>query len=69
MTYMLKYWQEDGWYCGFLVEKPGVVGQERTLKKLQASIRGAYGEILAIEAERDLVLTLRQIEPHEARED
>jgi predicted RNase H-like HicB family nuclease len=41
-TFVLEYWQEDGWYVGRLKGLPGVFTQGKTLEELEENIRDAY---------------------------
>ena len=40
--YTLQYWLDDDWYCGRLLEVPGVISQAPTLEELKENIRDAY---------------------------
>jgi predicted RNase H-like HicB family nuclease len=41
-TFVLEYWQDDGWYVGRLKGVPGVFSQGQTLAKLEENIQDAY---------------------------
>src|SRR5205823_2043113 len=41
-TVTLRYWFEDGWYCGQLREVPEVISQCRTFKSLRRNIRSGW---------------------------
>jgi predicted RNase H-like HicB family nuclease len=41
-TFVLEYWQDDGWYIGRLKGIPGVFSQGRTVAELEENIRDAY---------------------------
>jgi predicted RNase H-like HicB family nuclease len=41
-TFVLEYWQDDGWYVGRLKGLPGVFSQGRTLDELEGNIQDAY---------------------------
>lgn len=41
-TFVLEYWQEDGWYVGRLKGVPGVFSQGKSLAELEENIRDAY---------------------------
>lgn len=41
-TFILEYWQDEGWYVGRLKEVPGVMSQAQTLAELEENIRDAY---------------------------
>ena len=41
-TFVMEYWQDDGWYVGRLKGVPGVFSQGETLTKLEENIRDAY---------------------------
>ena len=40
--FTLKYWEDDGWLVGRLVEVPGVFSQGETLEELKDNIKDAY---------------------------
>jgi predicted RNase H-like HicB family nuclease len=40
-TFVLEYWQEDGWYVGRLKGLPGVFSQGKTLEELEENIQDA----------------------------
>ena len=41
-TFVLEYWQDDGWYVGRLKGVPGVFSQGKTVAELEENIRDAY---------------------------
>jgi predicted RNase H-like HicB family nuclease len=41
-TFVLEYWQDEGWYVGRLKGVPGVFSQGKTLDELEENIRDAY---------------------------
>jgi predicted RNase H-like HicB family nuclease len=41
-TFVLEYWQDDGWYVGRLKGLPGVFSQGKTLEELEENVRDAY---------------------------
>lgn len=41
-TFVLEYWQDDGWYVGRLKGVPGVFSQGQTLDELEENIQDAY---------------------------
>jgi predicted RNase H-like HicB family nuclease len=41
-TFVLEYWQDDGWYVGRLKGVPGAFSQGKTLAELEENIRDAY---------------------------
>jgi predicted RNase H-like HicB family nuclease len=41
-TFLLEYWQDDGWYVGRLKGVPGVFTQGKTLEELEENIQDAY---------------------------
>jgi len=41
-TFVLEYWQEDGWYVGRLKGVPGVFSQGTTIAELEENIRDAW---------------------------
>lgn len=41
-SFVLEYWQDDGWLVGRLKGIPGVFSQGQTLDELEANIRDAY---------------------------
>ena len=41
-TFVMEYWQDDGWYVGRLKGVPGVFSQGATLTMLEDNIRDAY---------------------------
>jgi len=45
-SFVLEYWQEDGWYVGKLQGFPGVFSQGETMEKLEANITDAYQMML-----------------------
>ncbi len=42
MEYTLKYWIDDGWFVGKLLDVPGVFSQGETLEELIINIREVY---------------------------
>lgn len=40
--FTLKYWEDDGWHVGRLVEILGIFSQGRTLEELEENIQDAY---------------------------
>jgi len=45
-TFVLEYWQDNGWYVGRLKGLPGVFSQGRTLEELEENIQDAYRLII-----------------------
>jgi predicted RNase H-like HicB family nuclease len=45
-TFVLEYWQDDGWYVGRLKGLPGVFSQGKTLDDLEDNVRDAYRMML-----------------------
>ncbi len=45
-TFVLEYWQDDGWYVGKLKGFPGVFSQGETIEKLETNIADAYQMML-----------------------
>lgn len=41
-TFVLEYWQDEGWYVGRLKGVPGVFSQGQTLDELEENIQDAY---------------------------
>jgi predicted RNase H-like HicB family nuclease len=41
-TFVLEYWQDNGWYVGRLKGVPGVFSQGMTLEELEENIRDAF---------------------------
>jgi predicted RNase H-like HicB family nuclease len=41
-TFVLEYWQDNGWYVGRLKGLPGVFSQGKTLEELEENIQDAY---------------------------
>ena len=41
-SFVLEFWQDDGWYVGRLRGVPDVFSQGATLDELEANIREAY---------------------------
>ena len=41
-TFVLEYWQDNGWFVGRLKGLPGVFSQGRTLEELEVNIQDAY---------------------------
>ncbi len=42
MEFTLKYWIDDGWFVGKLLDVPGVFSQGETLEELIINIREVY---------------------------
>ena len=49
-TFILDYWQDDGWYVGRLRGVPGVFSQGKDLKELEENIRDVYQLLLEDES-------------------
>lgn len=45
-TFILDYWQDEGWYVGRLRGVPGVFSQGQDLAELEENIREAYQLLL-----------------------
>jgi predicted RNase H-like HicB family nuclease len=41
-SFVLEYWEDDGWFVGRLRGVPGVFSQGETLAELEENIRDAY---------------------------
>lgn len=41
-SFVLEYWEDDGWFVGRLKGIPGVFSQGETLEELEENIRDAY---------------------------
>jgi predicted RNase H-like HicB family nuclease len=41
-TFVLEYWQDNGWFVGRFKGLPGVFSQGRTLEELEENIQDAY---------------------------
>jgi len=41
-TFVLEYWEDEGWFVGRLKGVPGVFSQGETLTELEENIREAY---------------------------
>ena len=41
-TFVLEYWQDEGWYVGRLRGVPGIFSQGKSLEELEANIREAF---------------------------
>jgi predicted RNase H-like HicB family nuclease len=41
-TFVLEYWQDDGWFVGRFKGLPGVFSQGKTLEELEENIQDAY---------------------------
>ncbi len=41
-SFILEYWNDDGWLVGRLKGIPGVFSQGQTLEELEENIRDAY---------------------------
>jgi predicted RNase H-like HicB family nuclease len=50
-TFVLEYWQDNGWYVGRLKGVPGVFSQGSTLSELEENIRDAYRQMMDDEDE------------------
>ena len=50
-SFILEFWQDDGWYVGRLRGVPGVCSQGETLAELEENIRDAYR--MVVEEEED----------------
>lgn len=50
-TYTARVWQENGWWCGQVVEVPGALAQERTRPSLMKSLHGALTDLLDLSHE------------------
>ena len=46
-TFVLEYWQDDGWYVGRLKEIPGAFSQGGTLEEREENVRNAYQLMMA----------------------
>jgi predicted RNase H-like HicB family nuclease len=60
--FTLEYWQDDGWYVGWLKEVPGVFSQGASLQELEENIRDAYQLMME---DRDEVLPRAEIQTKE----
>ena len=49
-SFVLEYWDDDGWLVGRLKGIPGVFSQGRSLAELEENIRDAY-QLMVIETE------------------
>ena len=56
-TFLLEYWQDDGWYVGRLKGVPGVFTQGKTIEELEENIQDAYR--LMIDAQEDAPVDAR----------
>lgn len=45
-TFILDYWEDDGWFVGRLRGVPGVFSQGQDLEELEENIRDAYHLLL-----------------------
>ena len=54
-TFVLEYWEDDGWYVGRLKGIPGVFSQGETLEELEENIREVYQLMLGEEDNAPLV--------------
>jgi predicted RNase H-like HicB family nuclease len=41
-TFVLEYWQDEGWFVGRLNGIPGIFSQGATLDELEENVRDAY---------------------------
>ncbi|MGB0561322.1 MAG: type II toxin-antitoxin system HicB family antitoxin [Spirulinaceae cyanobacterium] len=41
-SFILEYWQDDGWFVGRLKGIPGIFSQGETIAELEENIRYAY---------------------------
>jgi predicted RNase H-like HicB family nuclease len=41
-TFVVEYWQDEGWYVGRLKGIPGIFSQGATLDELEDNVRDAY---------------------------
>ncbi len=48
-SFVLEYWEDDGWLVGRLRGIPGIFSQGRTLSELEENIRDAYSMMTADE--------------------
>jgi predicted RNase H-like HicB family nuclease len=46
-SFVLEYWEDDGWLVGRLRGVPGVFSQGRTLAELEENVRDAYSMMTA----------------------
>ena len=51
-SFILEFWEDDGWYVGRLRGVPGVCSQGQTLAELEENIRDAY-RMVVVEEDRD----------------
>lgn len=51
IPYTIRYWKEDDWYIGQVIEKPSVISQGKTLKELKSNIFDAFKMICDAEKE------------------
>ena len=50
-SFILEYWNDDGWLVGRLKGIPGVFSQGQTLEELEENIRDAYQLIIITDLE------------------
>jgi predicted RNase H-like HicB family nuclease len=50
-TFVLEYWQDEGWYVGRLRGIPGVFSQGKTLAELEENVQDAYRMMVETEEE------------------
>jgi predicted RNase H-like HicB family nuclease len=50
-TFVLEYWQDEGWYVGRLKGLPGVFSRGKTLGELEENIQDAYRMMIEEEGE------------------
>ena len=51
IPYTIRYWKEDDWYIGQVIEKHSVISQGKTLKELKNNIFDAFKMICDAEKE------------------
>ncbi|NER00827.1 MAG: type II toxin-antitoxin system HicB family antitoxin [Cyanothece sp. SIO2G6] len=49
-SFVLEYWNDEGWFVGRLRGIPGVFSQGETLEELEENIRDAY-QLMTIDEE------------------
>lgn len=47
-TFVLEYWQDDGWYVRRLKDVPGVFSQGKTREELEENIQDAYRMMIGV---------------------
>jgi len=60
-TFILDYWQDDGWYVGRLRGVPGVFSQGQDMEELEENIRDAYQMMLEDESQAPTHSTAKPI--------